>query len=186
MIARIFYVGVAVLPFGVGIGTGKAFLDRYVAAAVGTIMWVRASRLVAVGAGAVAAAALIGVIVAGDQLFTKPVQDLLDKERNQSSYGGSSGRGALALDALSIWQEAPFLGVGPVTATSTCSSARQSERPTTSTLNILVEFGLLGLAGGSRSLWRRSALACACTAGPRRRRTRRSSLDGWACSPVWS
>ena len=147
MVARLFYVGVALLPFGVGIGTGKAFLYCYVAAAVGTIMWVRASRLVAVGTGAVAAAALIGVIVVGDQLFTKPVQDLLDKERSQSSYGGSSGRGALALDALSIWQEAPFLGVGPGNSYIYMLQRAPIGTPHNQYLNILVEFGLLGLAG---------------------------------------
>lgn len=147
LFARLFYVGVAVLPFIRGVEIGKAFLYFYVAAAVGTIVWVRASRLVAIGGGLVAAMALAGFVIFGERLFTDPMENLLNKEKKSYSYGGSSGRGALALDALSIWQEAPILGVGPGNSYIYMLQRAPIGTPHNQYLNILVEFGLFGLVG---------------------------------------
>jgi O-antigen ligase len=143
--ARVFYLGVTLVPFVRGVQIGKAFLYFYVAAAVGTILWLRASRLVAVGAAAIAAVALATVVVAGDHVLTDPVDSLLAKEQKQMSYGGRSGRGQLALDALSIGQEAPILGVGPGNSYIYMLQRSPIGTPHNQYLNILVEFGLLGL-----------------------------------------
>lgn len=143
---RLVLVGVALLPFARGVQDGKAFLYMYVAAAVGTILWMRSSRLVAVAGAAVAAAALVAVVVAGDQALTEPVRALVAKEQRQMSYGGRSGRGQLALDALSIWQEAPLLGVGPANSYIYMLQRSPIGTPHNQYLNILVEFGALGLA----------------------------------------
>lgn len=146
VMARAFYIGIALVPFVRGVQDGKAFLYFYVAAAFGTILWLRASRLVALGGAVVAAVVLATVVVAGDNVLTDPVDSLLAKEQKQMSYGGRSGRGQLALDALSIWQEAPILGVGPGNSYIYMLQRSPIGTPHNQYLNLLVEFGLLGLA----------------------------------------
>jgi len=142
--ARLFLVAVAVLPFVRGVQDGKAFLYLYVAAGVGTILWLRSSKLVA-AAGATLAAVVLVAVVLGDDV-TRPVRALVDQEQRQMSYGGRSGRGQLALDALSIWQEAPLLGVGPANSYIYMLQRSPIGTPHNQYLNILVEFGALGLA----------------------------------------
>jgi O-antigen ligase len=142
---RLFLVGVAVLPFVRGVQDGKAFLYLYVAAGVGTILWLRSSRLVAVAGATLAAVVLAAVVVVGDDV-TRPVRALVAQEQRQMSYGGRSGRGQLALDALSIWQEAPLLGVGPANSYIYMLQRSPIGTPHNQYLNILVEFGVLGLA----------------------------------------
>jgi O-antigen ligase len=147
LLARLFYVMVAILPFVRGVEVGKAFLYVFVASAVGTIMWVRASKLAVIGGGVVMATALALLVVFGERVFTDPVDDLLNKERKQYSYGGASGRGALAVDAFTIWQEAPVIGVGPANSYVYMLQRAPIGTPHNQYLNILVEFGLLGLVG---------------------------------------
>ena len=62
------------------------------------------------------------------------------------SFGGNSGRGALAAAALSIWQQAPILGVGPGNSYIYMLQRSPIGTPHNQYLNILVEFGILGLA----------------------------------------
>lgn len=147
IVAQLFYVMVTILPFVRGVEAGKAFLYVFVAAVVGTIMWVRASRVAVVGGGVVLAVALAVLVVFGERAFTDPVNDLLGKERKQMSVGGASGRGALAMDALSIWEEAPVFGVGPANSYVYMLQRAPIGTPHNQYLNILVEFGLLGLVG---------------------------------------
>ncbi len=146
VLLRIFYVGVALLPFARGVQDGKAFLYLYVAAVVGTIVWLQSSRLVAVGAATAAAVMLAMVVVVGDRVLTDPLRALVAKEQRQMSYGGRAGRGQLALDALSIWQQAPVLGVGPGNSYIYMLQRSPIGTPHNQYLNILVEFGVLGLA----------------------------------------
>lgn len=142
--ARLFLVAVAVLPFVRGVQDGKAFLYLYVAAGVGTILWLRSSKLVAVAGATLAAVVLVAVVVGDD--VTRPVRALVDQEQRQMSYGGRSGRGQLALDAVAIWQEAPLLGVGPANSYIYMLQRSPIGTPHNQYLNILVEFGVLGLA----------------------------------------
>ena len=147
LLSKLFYVMVTILPFVRGVEDGKAFLYVFVAAVVGTIMWVRASKVAVIGGGVVLASALALLVVFGERVFTDPVDDLLNKERKQMSYGGASGRGALAMDALSIWEEAPVFGVGPANSYVYMLQRAPIGTPHNQYLNILVEFGLLGLVG---------------------------------------
>lgn len=146
VLVRLFLVGLALLPFARGVQDGKAFLYFYVAAAAGTILWLRASRLVAVGGATIAAVALVAIVAGDDQVLTEPLRNLVVKEQRQMSYGGRSGRGQLALDALSIWQQAPMLGVGPANSYIYMLQRSPIGTPHNQYLNILVEFGALGLA----------------------------------------
>ena len=61
------------------------------------------------------------------------------------SYGGATGRGGLALAALSIWLEAPLLGVGPGNSYIYMLQRSPIGTPHNQYLNILVEFGIVGL-----------------------------------------
>lgn len=144
--ARLFLIGLTLLPFVRGIQDGKVFLYLYVLAAVGTILWLRSSRLIAVVGATLAAVVLTGVVIVGDDGLARPIRALVAKEQSQSSYGGRSGRGQLARDALAIWQEAPLLGVGPANSYIYMLQRSPIGTPHNQYLNILVEFGALGLA----------------------------------------
>jgi O-antigen ligase len=144
--ARLVLVAVTLLPFLRGVQGGKAFLYGYVATAVLAVLWVRARNLGAVLAGLGLTAVLAGVVFFGDEVFVRPLEVLLDKERSQMSFGGASGRGALAMAALSIWEEAPLLGVGPGNSYIYMLQRSPIGTPHNQYLNILVEFGVLGLA----------------------------------------
>jgi O-antigen ligase len=144
--ARIYYLIITILPFVLGVAGGKAFLYGYVAVAGLVVLWARAPRLGAALAGLGAVAVLVGIIVVGDQTLTTPLEILLNKERSQMSYGGNTGRGALAAAAVSIWQEAPIIGVGPGNSYVYMLQRSRIGTPHNQYLNILVEFGILGLA----------------------------------------
>jgi O-antigen ligase len=143
---RAFFLLIALVPLVRGVIDGKAFLYGYVAVAGLTVLMIRASKLGAVLAGAAAALALVAVVVFGDEALSRPLELLLNKERSQMSYGGSSGRGELALAALSIWEQAPLLGVGPGNSYVYMLQRSPIGTPHNQYLNLLVEFGLLGLA----------------------------------------
>jgi O-antigen ligase len=145
-IGRLLLIFITVLPFLRGVQGGKAFLYGYVATAVLTVLWLRAQRLGALLAGLGFAAVLVGVVLVGDEVFIRPMEVLLNKERSQMSFGGASGRGALAVAALSIWEQAPFLGVGPGNSYIYMLQRSPIGTPHNQYLNILVEFGIVGLA----------------------------------------
>lgn len=144
--ARLVLVGLALLPFVRGIQEGKVFLYLYVMAAMATILWLRSSRLIAVVGATLAAVVLTALVIVGDDGLARPIQALVAKEQSQASYGGRSGRGQLARDALSIWQEAPLLGVGPANSYIYMLQRSPIGTPHNQYLNILVEFGAVGLA----------------------------------------
>jgi O-antigen ligase len=144
--ARVFCVAITVLPFAQGVQGGKAFLYGYVATSALVVLWLRASRLAAALAGTGLVVMLMAIVVFGEEALLLPLEILLNKERSQMSFGGNSGRGALAGAALSIWQEAPILGVGPGNSYIYMLQRSPIGTPHNQYLNILVEFGILGLA----------------------------------------
>ena len=145
VVARAGYALLVLLPLVRGVIEGKAFLYGFVIVAVTTIVWVRASRLAATVLVAAASIALVAVVIYGDQVLFAPFEVLLNKERTQLSYGGRSGRSELALAALSIWQQAPILGVGPGNSYVYMLQRSPIGTPHNQYLNLLVEFGILGL-----------------------------------------
>jgi O-antigen ligase len=144
--ARIFCVAITVLPFAQGVQGGKAFLYGYVATSALVVLWLRASRLAAALAGTGLVVMLMAIVIFGEEALLLPLEMLLNKERSQMSFGGNSGRGALAAAALSIWQQAPILGVGPGNSYIYMLQRSPIGTPHNQYLNILVEFGILGLA----------------------------------------
>ena len=145
MPARAYYVVITMLPFVLGVQGGKAFLYGYVATAGLVVLWLRASRVAAALAATGVVVMLVAIVIYGEEALSLPFDILLNKERSQMSFGGNSGRGALAAAALSIWQEAPILGVGPGNSYIYMLQRSPIGTPHNQYLNILVEFGLLGL-----------------------------------------
>jgi hypothetical protein len=144
--ARAYYVVITAMPFVLGVQGGKAFLYGYVATAGLVVLWLRASRVAAAVAAIGSVVVLVAVVIWGEEALLLPIDILLNKERSQMSFGGNSGRGALAAAALSIWQEAPLLGVGPGNSYIYMLQRSPIGTPHNQYLNILVEFGILGLA----------------------------------------
>ncbi|MGE0359979.1 MAG: O-antigen ligase family protein [Vicinamibacterales bacterium] len=143
--ARAYYVVITLLPLVLGVLNGKAFLYGFVAVSGLAIMWLRASRLAAFLAAAAATVMLVAVGLFGEEALLLPAEVLLNKERSQMSFGGNSGRGALAAAAVSIWQQAPILGVGPGNSYVYMLQRSPIGTPHNQYLNLLVEFGILGL-----------------------------------------
>ena len=144
--ARAYYLVITLLPFVLGVQGGKAFLYGYVATAGLVVLWLRASRVAAALAVTGSVVMLVAIVIFGEEALLLPIEILLTKERSQMSFGGNSGRGALAAAALSIWQEAPILGVGPGNSYIYMLQRSPIGTPHNQYLNILVEFGILGLA----------------------------------------
>ena len=146
MPARAFFVLIALLPFARGVDEGKAFLYGYVAVARLTVLAIRASRLGALLAGLSHRRGTDrGHRALARRRSLRPLELLLNKERSQMSYGGATGRGGLALAAFSIWLEAPLLGVGPGNSYIYMLQRSPIGTPHNQYLNILVEFGIVGL-----------------------------------------
>ncbi|MGD9904522.1 MAG: O-antigen ligase family protein [Vicinamibacterales bacterium] len=144
-LARLWLLALVAVPMVDGVVNGKTFLYGSVAAAGVAVLWMRASRLIAVSGCLVAAIVLIGTLAGMDDLFREPLTGLVEMERSQSSFGGRGGRGQLALDALAIWQGAPLFGVGPGNSYLHMLQRSVIGTPHNQYLNILVEFGLVGL-----------------------------------------
>lgn len=145
IVNRVLLVGIALTPAARGIQEGKVFLYGFVLAGAATVLWLRASRMAAVAVGTLTAVALVAVFVAGEDALVGPLRGLIETERSQSSFGGDSGRGALAAAALSIWAEAPLLGVGPGNSYLYMLQRSPIGTPHNQYLNILTEFGIVGL-----------------------------------------
>jgi O-antigen ligase len=143
---KLFYAAIAVVPFVRGVATGKVFLYTFVVTVVVAILWVRKPRfLVAIGA-TMAATTLLVASVGGERVITEPIAMLVEMEQSQASWGGETGRGELARVALSIWAEAPLVGVGPGNSYVYMLQRGSIGTPHNQYLNILVEFGIIGLA----------------------------------------
>jgi O-antigen ligase len=142
---RVLCVVLALAPAVRGVVDGKVFLYGYVIAAGITVVWMRASRLAAMIIAVVVGVGLVALAMFGEAAIEAPLAILLNKERSQMSFGGRFGRGELARTAISIWFDAPLLGVGPANSYIYMLQHRTIGTPHNQYLNLLVEFGLLGL-----------------------------------------
>ena len=143
---RLIYIVIAVAPLLRGLIGGKAFLYSYVLAAAVVILWLRSKTVLLTAGGLVAAVALVAVSMGSERSVTAPLNRLIDIERGQLSWGGRAGRIELGRDALSIWAEAPLIGVGPGNSYVYMLQRSPIGTPHNQYLNLLVEFGILGLA----------------------------------------
>lgn len=134
---------VALLPLMQGLGMGKAFLYGYVSVAIGTVLLLAARRLLLVTVPL--AAALVALLVLAGEGPPGRVQQLIDVEREQQSWGGRAGRVALAQDAVAIWSDWPILGVGPGNSYAYMLRYSVIGTPHNQYLDLLVEVGLIGL-----------------------------------------
>jgi O-antigen ligase len=145
VVVRGLLLALVAVPIADGVVNGKTFLYGSVAAGIVAILWLRASRAMALAGGLAATLVLVGLLAGWDQALREPVAGLVEMERSQSSFGGRGGRGQLALDAFAIWQGAPLLGVGPGNSYLHMLQRSIIGTPHNQYLNILVEFGLAGL-----------------------------------------
>jgi hypothetical protein len=143
---RLFYISIALVPLVRGVVTGKAFLYVFVLAAIVAISWVRNPRLLIGTGGSIATIVLLVVSLGGTRLVSEPFERLIAIEREQKSWGGRSGRVELGRVAFGIWSEAPVLGVGPGNSYVYMLQRGKIGTPHNQYLNILVEFGIVGLA----------------------------------------
>jgi O-antigen ligase len=142
---RLIYIVISLAPLLRGLMGGKAFLYSYVLAAAVVILWLKSRTLLLTAGGLVAAVALMAVSIGSERYLTAPLDRLVDIERSQASWGGPAGRVQLARDALSIWAEAPVVGVGPGNSYVYMLQRSPIGTPHNQYLNILAEFGILGL-----------------------------------------
>ena len=150
-------VALAVTPLVEGVVTGKAFLYGFVLVSTAAIMWLRASRAAVIGVAVAGCLLVAAVFGGGEKLLVGPLATLVEAEREQASLGGRTGRGQIALDTLSIWRDAPILGTGPGNSYLFLVRMRQIGTPHNQYLNILVEFGVIGLALWLWFLWTAAA-----------------------------
>ena len=143
--ARVGLIAIAFIPFVRGVVEGKVFLYAFAIVAIGTILWLRTSRVVALIVGLVAAVTLAAMVVFGPEATLAPVEELIDLERRQQSFGGRGGRLELAIAAFQIWLDAPIFGVGPGNSYAYMLQRATIGTPHNQYLNILVEFGAVGL-----------------------------------------
>ena len=111
--ARVGLIAIALAPFVRGVVEGKVFLYAFALVAIGTVLWVRASRVIALIVGLVAAVSLTTMVVLGPDVALAPLEGLINLERRQQSFAARGGRLELATVAVEIWQDAPIFGVGP-------------------------------------------------------------------------
>jgi O-antigen ligase len=100
-------------PLLLGFSTGKAFLYGYVLVSAGAVLWLRARGAMRVALPAAACAVLLLVALIGPEALPGPLEDLVQEEESQQSWGGKNGRGQLMADTIDLWTRHPLLGVGP-------------------------------------------------------------------------
>ena len=143
--ARVGLIAIALAPFVRGVVEGKVFLYAFALVAIGTVLWVRASRVIALIVGLVAAVSLTTMVVLGPDVALAPLEGLINLERRQQSFAARGGRLELATVAVEIWQDAPIFGVGPGNSYAYMLQRATIGTPHNQYLNILVEFGVVGL-----------------------------------------
>ncbi len=143
---RLVYIAIAAAPFARGVLGGKAFFYFYTLAACGALLGLRAPKFLVTAGGLTTGAVLVVLAAGGERMLVAPFERLIAMEREQASWGGKAGRGELAEAALSIWAEAPLIGVGPGNSYVYMLQRAPIGTSHNQYLNILVEFGILGLA----------------------------------------
>ena len=135
----------ALSPFVYGLVIGKAFLYVTTLVALAVVVFLRARRFVAVSVLGALGVYLLLVAATGSAV-PGPLNDLLDIERRQQSWGGAGGRLALAADAIKIWSDHPLFGVGPGNSWPYMRRYSTLDTPHNQYLNLLLELGVVGLA----------------------------------------
>ena len=141
---KIGYWMLAASPLVYGVVIGKAFLYATTSIALLVVARLKGRKAllaaVPIGLGLyVLAAAATGSFVPW------PLQELLDIEQKQQSWGGRAGRLALASDTLAIWARHPIFGVGPGNSWPYMHRYSVIDTPHNQYLNLLLELGIVGL-----------------------------------------
>jgi O-antigen ligase len=136
---------IALAPLVNGIINGKAFLYGFALASVGAITVIRGRRLLIAVATAAFGIYLLGAAASGT-LVPGPLQRLVAVEEAQGSWGGRSGRVALALDTIAIWAGHPMFGVGPGNNWPYMNHYSVIDTPHNQYLQVLLDEGAVGLA----------------------------------------
>jgi O-antigen ligase len=152
---RLLLLALALSPAVTGFLTGKTFLYAFVAVSAATVGLIRRPRLVLAAATVIAGVYLTTVLPVSQSVLPTTVQELVEKEESQGSWGGKSGRAQLAMDALWIWRQHPTWGVGPGNSWPYMHRYSAIDTPHNQYLNLLLETGLVGLAAFL-------ALLCGC------------------------
>lgn len=100
-------------PLLLGIQSGKAFLYGYIMISACAVLWLRARGAMRVALPAAGCLLLLLLAVGGPDALPGPLQDLVQEEESQQSWGGKNGRGQLLEDTVGVWAGHPLLGVGP-------------------------------------------------------------------------
>ena len=134
----------ALSPVLHGLVIGKAFIYASASISLVVVLILKARRRLLVTSLLAAAVYLLLVAVSGNWI-PGPMQDLIDIERQQQSWGGRAGRLALAADTIEIWSRHPIFGVGPGNSWPYMHRYSVIDTPHNQYLNILLELGIVGL-----------------------------------------
>jgi O-antigen ligase len=135
----------AVSPLVYGISIGKAFLYATTAIALMVVAFLKGKKSL-LAAVPVALGFYVLIVAASGSFVPWPIGELIDIEQKQQSWGGRSGRVALAADALAIWARYPIFGVGPGNSWPYMHRYSVIDTPHNQYLNLLLESGIVGLA----------------------------------------
>lgn len=132
-------------PLLEGLWTGKAFLYGYIGLSVIGIAWLRARRVFWMVLPAIGLAASLIMLLPEGTPLPGPLEELLETEQSQQSWGGDTGRGALMEDALKIWSRYPMLGVGPGNSYPYMLRYSLLGTPHSQYADLILECGVIGL-----------------------------------------
>lgn len=141
---KIGYWMIAVSPLIHGISIGKAFLYATTSIALLVVAHLK-GRKVLVAAIPIALGVYVLAAAATGSFVPWPLEELLDIERKQQSWGGRAGRLALAADTLAIWARHPIFGVGPGNSWPYMHRYSVIDTPHNQYLNLLLELGIVGV-----------------------------------------
>ena len=134
----------AASPLVYGISIGKAFLYATTAVALLVVAYLK-GRKVLVAAIPLAVGLYVLIVAATGSFVPWPLQELVDIEQKQQSWGGRAGRLALAADTLAIWARHPIFGVGPGNSWPYMHRYSVIDTPHNQYFNLLLELGSVGV-----------------------------------------
>jgi O-antigen ligase len=141
---RLGYWILAASPLVYGISIGKAFLYATTAVALLVVAHLKGRRVL-VAAVPMALGLYVLMVAATGSFVPWPLQELVDIEQRQQSWGGRAGRVALAADTLAIWARHPIFGVGPGNSWPYMHRYSVIDTPHNQYLNLLLELGIVGV-----------------------------------------
>jgi hypothetical protein len=165
----------AFAPIAKAIVDGRAFIYVSLSIALLVVCVFKLRRNGVVLLPALAFAYALFVVVSGSWT-PATVTSLIEVEREQRSFGGPTGRGALLADAISIWERQPLLGVGPGNSYPYMLRYSTIGTPHNQYANILLELGAAGLIVFMEFIRRAIKL------GLRIRREAQSPAEAWVAT----